>query len=355
MNLGPSPFPPAGVEPPPAPGGPAVHPLSVGQVFGLSLRMYRFRWRPLLGAAALLLVPLYAAQTLVEIVVAPLINRWVSAWELWLEEFERLASEPGFETRLPPLPDFPAGFWEAVLASVAVGVLSAVVSALAVAAVIFAVGRIYEGNDASARDAVRQALRRAPSLIGAQLLFFLVVLALSVLGIGLGVAFIAQGAGVLAFIGVVLVVAATVALVVVTVRWTFVQQAIMLEGRGAPDGLGRSWRLVGGSALRVLGYILLLGVVVGLVGAVVVSVAGLLVGVGRPAMDPLTIALNFLLVGAFTTLAMPYSTIYFTLLYFDLRFRRGEFAAQPGPQPAPPYGVQPPYGDQPPYGGQPPA
>ncbi|CAN5808715.1 hypothetical protein BH24CHL6_BH24CHL6_01410 [soil metagenome] len=341
MSLGPSPFPPAPAEPQPSPGGHGLHPLSVGQLFGLSMRMYRFGWRPLLAAAALLLVPLYAAQTLVEIVVSPLINRWVTAWEQWLEEFERLATEPGFETRLPPLPDFPAGFWEAVLISLLVGVLGAVVGGLAMAAVIFAVGRIYEGSEASARDAVGRALRRAPSLIGAQLLFFVVAMGIAILGLGLGVALLAQGAGLLAFVGAVLLVSATVALVIVTVRWIFMQQAIMLEGRGAPDGLGRSWRLVGGSALRVLGYVLLVSVVVGLVGAIFVSIASLLVTGSRPPMDPLTIALNYLLAGAFTILATPFTTIYFTLLYFDIRWRRGESEAQLGQPGGWPYSGQP--------------
>lgn len=345
MNLGPSPFPPAPAEPQPPSGGQGLHPLSVGQVFGLSVRMYRFAWRTLLAAAALLLVPLYAAQTLVEIVVSPVFNRWVTAWEQWLEEFERLASEPGFETRLPPLPplpDFPAGFWEAVLISLVVGILAAVVGGLAMAAVVFVVGRLYEGNEASAREAVGRALRRAPSLIGAQLLFFVVVLGIAILGIGVGVALLTQGAGPLAFVGVVLLVSATLALVVVTLRWIFMQQTIMLEGRGAPDGLGRSWRLVGGSTLRVLGYALLVSVVVGLIGAVFLSIASLLVTGGRPPMDPLTIALNYLLVGTFTILATPFTTIYFTLLYFDIRWRRGESEAQLGQPAGSPYAGRPP-------------
>lgn len=309
--------------------------------------MYRFRWKTLLGAAAIILLPLIALQALAEILVAPVLGGWARAWEEWAEELEQLSQRPDLVPSLPPAPPLPPGFWEAVAISLGVGLLGALASALALAALIHAVGRIYIGQETSATEAAGRALRRSPSVFGAQLLRFLAIIGIFVLGIGVAAVLIAQGAGLPAFLGFVLLVSAVVLLIVVMLRWMFAEQAIMLEGQAAPSALARSWRLVGGSIWRVLGYALLLAVTLGLLGGVFLAVISLLVAGGRTAADPLTIALQFVLYGAFTIIVTPFSTIYFTLLYYDIRWRKGEFAQPTASQPAQPFTGQPPYGGPP--------
>ena len=343
MSHGPSPFPPPPPAQPPAIGGQGLHPLTIGRVFELSWRMYRFRWQTLLGTAAIILVPLIALQALAEVLVAPVLGGWGQAWEEWAEEIEQLSQRPDLVPALPPIPPLPPGFWEAVAISLGVGLLGALASALALAALIHAVGKIYIGQETSATEAAGRALRRTSSVIGAQLLRFLAMIGISVLGIGVAAVLIAQGAGLPAFLGVVLLVSAVVLLIVVMLRWMFAEQAIMLEGQGAPSALARSWRLVGGSIWRVLGYALLLALTIGLLGGVFLTVVGLLLTGGQTAGEPLAIALQFVLYGAFTIIVTPFSTIYFTLLYYDIRWRKGELGQPIAGQPAEPYG-QPPYG-----------
>jgi hypothetical protein len=334
------PQPPFRLPPEPAPpsGGEALHPLSMGQIVDLSLRMIRFAWRPLYGAAATFLVPLYLVLALLEPFIAPPINRGVTLLEGWFRDLEAL-SRSGVDGPLPPMPQLPGGFWEAIAAALLLFVVAGVVGFMAAAAVVHAVGTTYQGATSSVRASVGSTLKRGARLAGAWLIYTLTIVGVSLLGAVLAAGLIGAGAGAVAFVGLVVIVAVFAAVVFILVRWSFLQQTIMLEQRAAVEGLGRSWRLVSGASWRVLGYVLAAGLVLGVLASLPVTVAMRLLTGGQPTGDSLAMVAQPLVVGLTAILIQPVWAAIFTLLYYDVRWRKGEAAAA---RPASELDAQPP-------------
>jgi hypothetical protein len=317
MSYGPA-FPSAPSEPPPPAAGHSLHPLSFGRLIELSLRMLRFRWRAVYVAVVALLGPLYVVLALAQPTIATPFIEWAAALE---EAF--LEVGPG--EPLPALPPPPAGLADAIALSLILGVATGVATFVAGAAVIHVAGQTYEGRQVAAREAVVHALRRLPSLFGVWLVVALVVLLIVAGGVAIGATLIiASGAGLAAFAGLIIIVAAIVAAVFVSVRWAVAAQAVMLEGTGTLAGLGRSWRIVAGSTWRVLTYLLVVGIILGLVSAVLSTFVNLIVARGQAPLEPTTLVVEGLLNGGVAVLLLPITSLVVTLLYYDLRWRSGE-------------------------------
>jgi ABC-type dipeptide/oligopeptide/nickel transport system permease component len=122
----------------------------------------------------------------------------------------------------------------------------------------------------------------------------------------------------------------------------------MCENGGVVASLRRSWRLVHGSTWRMAGYLLLIGLTVLLVSfllGIPVGILALLVGggasrLGTPAgaaavyAEPgylLVVSLFSVLISALVT---PWYLSVLTLLYYDLRWRKGELAGSTTAQPS---------------------
>ena len=121
---------------------------------------------------------------------------------------------------------------------------------------------------------------------------------------------------------VLLVLALLVPLLLLTVRFLLVDQAIVLEGCGAIEGLKRSWRLSSGAFWRVAGVALLLGVLTYLISEVPALLAGAVLQVVGTSLDPLgaqSITIGLSQLGL--VLALPLQVAVYTLLYYDLRVR----------------------------------
>ena len=105
-------------------------------------------------------------------------------------------------------------------------------------------------------------------------------------------------------------------LVFILIAWFFYVQAVMIEGKRPMEALSRSWDLVRGNWLRVLG----IGVVyvsITVVAVFAASLPGLLVsGSGNP-----TIAGN-LLTTAGSAVVAPFSYVGTVVVYMDLRARK---------------------------------
>jgi hypothetical protein len=311
----------------PQPG--AVHPLSVGRAFSLGWSIFRFRWRRLLGTSLVTFVPGYALLALWFLAYGELFTQWTFA----------LQPDPlGFFPDPHELPPFPL---EGILLYVLASILAGLAGIIGGGALVHMIGWTYGGGSAPLGRALRQALARLPSLVGAGLIFVGGLVLLSALGTGAaGVLLAASGVepGPLAFLGLVLVVGSTFAVIYLSLRLIFFVQAVMLEGQGAMASLKRSWSLGAGSLLRLLGYLLLLGLALVpllLVGAIVSVV---LFGIGfdfatlRPDPYSATRTVGSLVVsGLATALMYPFVYAVLTLLYYDLRWRRGETL---GPPPA---------------------
>ena len=193
---------------------------------------------------------------------------------------------------IPELPNLlslaAGGFVEVVLS-----ILSLMVGIVSAGASIVCAGRVITGQSADVALCYSRALKFMVRLFIAGILIFLalagsVILMLVVIGVPL-------------FFYLVVV-------------WFFTGHAIILEGYGAVDGLGRSRELVRGSWWRLFGigvvYVLLI-IALLIPGAIVVS----LLTIGSSAFG----VVAFVIVGA---LLAPIVSIGSTLVYIDLRVRK---------------------------------
>lgn len=128
---------------------------------------------------------------------------------------------------------------------------------------------------------------------------------------------------------------------VVGIRLALTSQVLGIEQIGPIQALQNSWVLTGGSALRVFGYAVGIQVVIGIITQVVTAVpSSLLTPDLNAAMlphDPLhyfaeffplllaSSAISFLVSAA----TLPFLSIFFSVLYLDLRRRREALAGQP--------------------------
>jgi hypothetical protein len=281
----------------------------------------------MVGAMAILYLPALVLYTLVEVfVVGP-------AMATWMDQYLAALQRRDFaELPLPP----------AVLLLSFIGALViALVGVLSTAAVVHVVDASYRGGSATAGQAVRAALARTGSLIGVALVTFVGVLGVVLVGVfatvlmALLVSALA-GVGLGVFFGLIGGVGTFVAVIFVSLRWSMGIQAVMCEAAGALTAMARSWRLVRGSTWRVLGYYVLVFLIAGLIG---LAVAIVMLLVFRPTLElganpgpfvsPVTMSpagvLAQTLVGGLVSLVFsPWWLTVLTLLYYDLRWRRGE-------------------------------
>jgi hypothetical protein len=309
-DSGPFAFPPPPLEPsgfgePSGYGAPrGYYPLDLDGILRGSASLFRFAWRTMLGAA--LMAPIAA-------LVSPVFNDWLAR------------SQAALPNGTPP--PFPHGLepWVLLLGAAAIGALLAGV--IASGAIIHVADSVFRGRPTNIRAALGVAFRRLPALIGAQLLIVLAAYGALLLGTVFG-AVIMAGGGIAIFFGLVVIVGAFAATLFLVVRWTLVAPAIVVEEVGPVDGLSRSWRLVAGSGWRVLGYVLVVGLMGLLFGLALTGVPQSILG-----LDPtrsMDIAIATVFDGLAALLFTPVTPLMMLLLYYDLRFRASEPAPQPG-------------------------
>jgi membrane-anchored glycerophosphoryl diester phosphodiesterase (GDPDase) len=119
----------------------------------------------------------------------------------------------------------------------------------------------------------------------------------------------------------ILPAAAWVAILIYT-RWRFAAPIVVLENATAVAALRRSWSLVKGSTPRVFGITLLVGIITGILSAII---AGLLAVVTQLGDETVRLILNQLASLLVAVLIQPISFIVVVLLYYDLRIRREAF------------------------------
>ena len=307
-------YPPAG--PPPGWGAqqPGFYPLDLGRNFQLSWSLFRYSWRTLLGIGLVVLLPAYAFIAAASAVYSPVINGWVERVEL--------ATRAG----LPP-PPVPTGFYEAIAVLSVLSIVLLFVSLLASGAATVSVDRTFRGAPTSIGAALSRASGKYLSLLGAELLYFLVAFGIMLVGLVIG-GVLMVGGGAAIFLGLIVIVAAFAALLFVAVRAAFIVQTITLENAGAVEGFSRSWRLASGSGWRVFGYVLLIGLIATIVGAIVQALSTILLRLDPNVPSSIVIGTFTQAVGAI--LLLPLTPLVLTLLYYDLRWRRGEPAPLPG-------------------------
>ena len=123
-----------------------------------------------------------------------------------------------------------------------------------------------------------------------------------------------------------------VALIVVacffTVKFAFTSSTVVLEGLGPVDAIKRSWSLSKGSFWRILGRILLIGVVIGLISSVLGGIVGAILGVGANAADSvgMLVAFSAFVSALLSAVVIPVQSSFYTLMYLDERMRKENLA-----------------------------
>lgn len=113
-----------------------------------------------------------------------------------------------------------------------------------------------------------------------------------------------------------------------TVKFAFTSSAVVLEGLGPVDAMKRSWSLSKGSFWRILGRILLIGIVTTLITTVLGSIVGAILGVGANAADSLglLVAFSAFLGALLSAVVIPVQSSFYTLMYLDERMRKENLA-----------------------------
>jgi len=235
--------------------------------------------------------------------------------------------------------------WWAFAVAIVTGFLVGPFSTIGQAALVDAVATALGGGRMSARGSLTTAVGRLPSLIAIYLVLSAISIAAAALGLALPLLGFLPSLGItggpLVFVGLVVFVAVLAAVIFATIRFTFALMALIVERRSAGQALRRSWHLLAGSMLRLIGWSIVFGLILALIG-VVVSFIGLFIGliVSPPQQGSLaTLQSGSVIAETFATtliegLFAPFLTIGLTLLYFEIRWRHGEAvpaAGQPPP------------------------
>ena len=173
------------------------------------------------------------------------------------------------------------------LIAVGIGALDVLVNILAAAALIAALNDLDSGQTPTFSRAYDVAFERAPEIFRAVLrvAFHVLLFAVTIVGIPWAI--------------------------LRSIRWLFIEQAIMLDGASAKESLSTSAAAVEGSWWRTLGIWLVILIVIaipsGFINALFLLTPTLVAGT----------------VSAFlNALALPFTTCAITMLYFDLKARK---------------------------------
>ena len=215
--------------------------------------------------------------------------------------------------------------------------LTALATTILTGLLIVAVSRSVLGRIATPGEVWERTRGRILPLIGQTLLITLITVIADTIILVIGIVLIAviatsimgpdPGAG--AIIATVLVALALTVLVLIAavfliVRLSLAPAALMLENTGVVEGIGRSWALTRGSFWRVLGILVLAGLITGLVTGTLSFGLGMVFGVvsvGLPAAHPLVSAVTVLLTSVLSALVLPFTAAVTALTYIDLRMR----------------------------------
>jgi hypothetical protein len=274
-----------------------LRPRSIPELIDASVQLARRYYVPLLLIAAVVAIPA---------LVLGLANMWVVP-------------------RPDAVGEAPAQIMTDALLALPLGLLGVAWAFVGFGALVGSAGAAYTTGTPLAVDAaLRQALSRAGSLVGGNMLAYLYVLIALVLG-GIVLALVAGAAG--AAVGLVVgrnviavgvvtavaVAAGVVGFLALVARYVNVTAAVMLEGARAVEAVRRSRALSDGSVKRIMA---LLVVVFGLLAVLWVT---LLIVLATVFQSPV-------LASAIMTVAtMPLQPVFgcvFALLYYDLRIRK---------------------------------
>ena len=257
-----------------------LHPMSVGDVLDGAFKLLKANFRTILLVVASIVVPL-------QLVSAFLLREQVSPGVLNILRDPTVAQDQS------------AFNFGDVGTSLLTAVLSLITAPLIAGAVSRVCAASYLGQQVGPAEALRTTVRRLPALLAAS---FLVGLA----SVG----------------GFVLCILPGIAL---TVLYTVVTPAMMIEEIGPIEGMRRSWRLVKPRFWGVLGIVALAWMIAAFIGNLLGGAPSAIGTIFGGSLAWLWIAVGAVLS---TLVSAPITAIVDTLLYFDGRIRNEGFDLQ---------------------------
>ena len=285
---------------------PLSGPMSVGDLLDRSFRLYRARFGVFLLTAAIFLAPagiisVLSAEESTVYVLATILNvpaTAIASLALTAQSIEALHSRSvttgdGMRRGLRP-------FWSYV--GMTIVKWAAILAATVVALIPFVIGmRVLDGLPGSpASTALDWILGYGMTDIG------------DVLG--------AIGMSICGYVPLLILLLAPA--IYLYARWLAAPAALLAEGTGPIDSLRRSWRLSQGNVLRIVGYVILLGLLTFILPFVIVTALQFIFEIISPTgVSELLLRFPAALSSLFLIVSMPFSVGAAVLLYYDLRIR----------------------------------
>lgn len=254
---------------------PVLRELSVGELLDKAFRLYRMQFLPLLGITAVILIP----GMLLQILIAAL---WKSGPTINLfQNFYLIFSNP-----------------------------------LMQGALVIAISHVYLAKSFTIKQAFSLGSKKYNSTFGSALLKGLAIGSPAALLIACSLSGL--------FLSIIGFVAYFAVAIYLSNRWSISVETVVLENKGASDGLQRSWNLTEKHFWRVLGTSTAAGLIVFLATLIPTYSLNYLT---KWLSIPVTQALVLSSVSSQFILALvtPFSTAVSVLIYYDLRIRREAF------------------------------
>jgi len=243
--------------------------MGIGELIDGAVKLFRRDWLVLIGIAAFVLVPVTYIQVWVTQNVVGSLNEFATQ-----EEFAAMTSQVILIT----------------LVFVAVQVL--IVQPFLVAAISRAAADAYLGERVTLGRTLRYALSRLPAILWITII-----------------------ASVVTIIGFILLI---IPGIIALVRLALAPAVLVVEDVRGTKAVGRSWRLTAGHFWRVLGTLILSGLI-SAIGAAIIQIPTEFAAV---ALGPDGWPVSALGAALASALITPFSLLIVVLLYFDLRVRR---------------------------------
>lgn len=316
---------PPGAPPPPSayayahPGGAtptrygagALRPRSIGELLDAAFTLYRRNFLLLVAIAAVVQLP-YAVLELVVYRVADIGGRVGN-----LQTFSSTINNQGGQITPDQTSQLTGDLGAfAVYFGAVLLVQFFIVYPLSLAATTHAVSNRYLDKEATVGGSYRAALTMWRSLIAMVLLLTLMIGGAFAVVVVLGVLSGAAAALFLLFLPLAIFA------IILLVRTTVAAQAIVIEHTGGRAGLHRSWRLTNRFFWRIVGILLVLGLLQTIVGGLL-AVPVVTLASGLPVSTQQMISQAISAISAI--FVAPVSLVTLTLLYYDLRIRREGF------------------------------
>jgi phosphotransferase system glucose/maltose/N-acetylglucosamine-specific IIC component len=277
--------------------------MGLGELLDAAFKLLRADFGPILLAAGAIIVPI---QILTLVLTANVSNDLLASVEQNPQAFDDILG--GAAAALPGIG--------------VVTIISFVLSLIVEGAVVRIGAARYLGGAESAGDALKAAGRRFWRLLGVRILTAVLAVLPFLLLIGVAVAAAAASSGRGAAVGLAvgLAVLSLFGSLYLFIRWYLVSPAIMLEDAGVWASMRRSAQLVRGSWWRVLGYVIVAGIILAIVST---AVSGIFSAVGG-AFPADWFGWVFTGIGAILAalVTQPVSALVVLMLYADLRVRK---------------------------------